>query len=184
MEALAMGDKVCVRPRLGSLYQAYTLLVDGNPAEGNLIPVTSEPFTLSCVMQGSDRKEYNRSQTLHFGSTDELLAQAQPLDCQTIALDTLPYFHVKTNAAKGTTTWATIDPIGSWAHTALSCASGLWQQTGTGRIARPMEYGIDTEGRLWVTVPNTAMPELLTEHVQQYLKEEKAVLHLLDCAGQ
>lgn len=184
MEALAMGDKVCVRPRLGSLYQAYTLLVDGNPAEGNLIPVTSEPLTLSCVMQGSDRKEYNRSQTLHFSSTDELLAQAQPLDCQTIALDALPYFHVKTNAAKGTTTWATIDPIGSWAHTALSCASGLWQQTGTGRIARPMEYGIDTEGRLWVTVPNTATPELLTEHVQQYLKEEKAVLHLLDCAGQ
>jgi len=184
IEALRLGDQICIRPRLGSLYQAYTLLVNGKPARGNIIPASNDPFTLCCVMQDASGKEYNRSQTLHYDSTDHLLAQAQPLDCKVLPLDAQTYFHVKSNAAKGTTTWASSDPIGLWAHTVLTSQSGLWQQTGTGRIGDPLEYGIDTEGRLWVTIPYTATPELSTEYVQQYLRNAAAVLHLLDCAPQ
>ena len=180
IDALALGEKVCVRPRLGSLYQAYTLYVNDKPIQGNLIPVSDRPFTLTCVMQVASGKEYNRSQTLHFDSTDDLLATAGPLDCNTLMLSELTYFHVKSNAAKQTTTWAITEPIGQWAHTALASHEGLWQQTGTGRIGKPMEYGIDTEGRLWVTIPNAAMPELITENVQRYLKENQAMLYLLD----
>ena len=184
VEAMAMGDQICVRPQLGSLYQSYTLLVDGKAIQGNLIPASEEPFTLCCVMQDASGKEYNRSQTLTYDSTQQLLEDAQPLSCQTLPLDSLRYFHVKSNAAKGTTTWATSDPIGLWAHTMLASNDGLWQQTGTGRIGSTMEYGIDTEGRLWVTIPNTAMPELITENVQQYLQAQNALLYLLDCAPQ
>lgn len=184
IEALRLGDQLCIRPKLGSLYQAYALLVNGKPAAGNLMPVTNEPFSLCCVMQDASGKEYNRSQTLHFDSTDQLLAQAGPLNCQTIALNALPYFHVKSSPVKGTTTWATVEPIGLWAHTALAGESALWQQKSTGTLGSPLEYGIDTEGRLWVTIPNEAMPELLTEHVQQYLQREQAVLYLLDRAVQ
>ena len=180
IDALALGEKVCVRPRLGSLYQAYTLYVNDKPIQGNLMPVSDRPFTLTCVMQDASGKEYNRSQTLHFDSTDDLLATAGPLDCNTLMLSELTYFHVKSNAAKQTTTWATTEPIGQWAHTALASHEGLWQQTGTGRIGKPLEYGIDSEGRLWVTIPNAAMPELTTENVQRYLKENQAMLYLLD----
>ncbi|MBO5500954.1 MAG: LTA synthase family protein, partial [Clostridia bacterium] len=184
IEALATGEQLCIRPRLGSLYQAYTLLVDGKPVRGNIIPASDRPFTLSCVMQDASGKEYNRSQTLHFDSTDQLLTQAQPISCQTLPLDGLTYFHVKSNAAKATTTWATKEPIGQWAHTALSSQSGFWQQIATERISKPLEYRIDNEGRLWVTIPNAAMPKLTTANVQKYLKEQQAMLHLLDCAVQ
>ena len=184
VEALAIGSQICVRPRLGNLYQAYTLLVDGKPVKGNILPARDDPFTLCCVMQDASGKEYNRSQTLHFDNTEQLLASAQPMECQTLALDGLTYFHVKSSPAMATTTWATKEPIGRWAHTALFSQSGLWQLTATGRIGKPLTYGIDAEGRLWVTIPNEAMPELLTEHVQQYLQREQAVLYLLDCAVQ
>lgn len=184
VEAMAMGDQLCIRPRLGSLYQAYTLLVDGKAIPGNIIPASEKPFTLCCVMQDASGKEYNRSQTLTYDSTQHLLAEAEPLSCQTLPLSGLNYFHVKSNAAKATTTWATSEPIGLWAHTLLASKDGLWNQTTTRRIGGPLEYGIDTEGRLWVTVPNTAMPELTTENVQQYMQAQEALLYLLDCASQ
>lgn len=182
VDALSMGDQVCVCPRLGSLYQAYTLHMNGKPMDGNLIPVTDKPFTITCVMEDASGKEYNRSQTLTFDSTDDLLAEAAQLDCSTLNLSEVAYFHVKTSAGKKTTTWATKEPIGLWAHTALASRDGMWRKTGTSRIGSGLEYGIDTEGRLWVTVPNAAMPELITDNVQQYLKDQAAVLYLLDCS--
>ncbi len=180
LEAMQMGDTLCVRPLLGSLYQRYTLLVDGKAADGNLIPVSDKPFTLSLTMKDDTGKEHNRSQTLRFENTEVLLGQAQPLGCASLELDGLHYFHVKTNAVNRTTTWATKQPIGLWAHTALTGAQGFWHCVDTGRIGGDAEYGIDTEGRLWVTVPAAATPELTTENVQQWLAGQKARLWLLD----
>ncbi len=180
MDALCMGESICISPKFGSLYQAYTILIDDKPIKGNIIPYTPEPFTLTCVMQDSSGKEYNRSQTLHYQNTDDLLAKAGPLCCEQLDLSQLTYFHIKTNASKGTTTWATTQPIGLWAHTALASNGGLWQQKNTGRLGKVLEYGIDTEGRLWLTIPDAAMPELLTAHVQTYLADGQAVLYLLD----
>lgn len=178
LEAMAAGDRICVRPLLGSLYQAYELQVNGKPVSGSLIPATGQPFTLTCVMKDSSGKEYNRSQTLHFDSTDDLLAQSAPLRCGVIPLGELEFFHVKNNAAKKTTTWATKDPIGLWAHTALTSEGQLWQLTSSTSIGGQNQYAIDTEGRLWVTVPNEALPELTTRSVQEYL--HNSLLYLLD----
>jgi len=180
LEAMQLNGSLCLRPLMGSLYQRYTLLVDGKAVEGSLIPVRDEPFTLTLVMKDDTGKEHNRSQTLRFEGTDQLLAEAQPLSCATIALGGLEYFHVKSNAAGQTTTWATQEPIGQWAHTALSDGQQLWRCVDTGRIGNALEYGIDTEGRLWVTVPQAATPELTGENVQQWLNEQQACLWLLD----
>ncbi len=180
-EAATANGQVALRPLLQSLYQQYTLLLDGKPVEGNLIPASDKPFTLSCVMKDSTGKEHNRSQTLHYESTDQLLAQAQPLSSESLTLSEMTYFHVKTNAGKQTTTWATTEPIGLWAHTLLESDGRFWKNTATGRIGGEWEYGIDTEGRLWVTVPAAATPQLTGESVQQWLAAEAARLWLLDC---
>lgn len=179
LEAMQLGGQICVRPLMGSLYQRYTLLLDDKPAEGSLIPETDKPFTLSLVMKDDTGKEHNRSQPLTFESTDDLLAEAQPLSCGSIALGNMGFFHVK-NAGK-VTVWATEEPIGLWAHTALSDREALWRKQETGRIGGVQEYGIDTEGRLWVAVPGEI--PLTAEAVQQWLKDADAQLWLLDLAG-
>jgi hypothetical protein len=113
---------------------------------------------------------------ISFANTDALLAEAQPLSCGSIALGDMGFFHVK-NAGKATV-WATSEPIGLWAHTALSDREALWRKQETGRIGGVQEYGIDTEGRLWVAVPGDV--PLTAEAVQQWLKDADARLWLLD----
>ena len=180
-EALEAGGQLCLRPLPGSLYQQYTLLLNGKPADGNLIPLSDAPFTLSLVMKDAGGKEHNRSQTLRFENTHRLLEAAQPLTCESLELAALEWFHVKNNTLQKTTTWATREPIGLWAHTALHSADGLWRNTATGRIGGELEYGIDTEGRLWVTVPDAALDALTTESVQHWLAGAQTRLWLLDC---
>jgi hypothetical protein len=85
---------------------------------------------------------------------------------------------VKTNPARKTTTWATSEPVGLWAHTALASEGQLWQLTSSSSIGSACQYAIDTEGRLWVTVPNEALPELESRFVQTYLQH--TLLYLLD----
>ncbi len=180
-DAVQLGQQVCVRPRLGGLYQSYTLLCNGKAVSGNLLPLTEEPFTLTCVMQDATGKEHNRSQTLLYESTADLLAQSGALCCRQLALEELTFFHVANHPLEQTTTWATSQPIGQWAHTALAASDGFWAQRSTGHLAAEGEYGIDSEGRLWVTVPASATPALTTENVQAWLRQQHATLYLLDC---
>jgi len=179
-DAVEAGDRICVRPRLAEPYQRYTLYLNGKAVEGNLIPVSDKPFTLACIMHSDGGKDYNRSQTLTYENTDQLLQGCDGLHCEPLNLGELSYFMVRNEALNGCTVWATEEPIGMWTHTALLSAEGIWQQKSSNALHKTLQYSIDTEGRLWVSVPNQALPELLTQRVQQYLSSQQAQLYLLD----
>ena len=72
-DAVREGDKIRVQPRMAEPYQRYTLYMNGKSMAGDLIPKSDNPFTLTCVMRSDSGKEYNRSQTLTYANTDELL---------------------------------------------------------------------------------------------------------------
>ena len=177
-DVLDDGEYLCVRPRLPGLYQAYTLHLNGKPISGNRIPHSDKPFTLACVMVDSTGKERNRSQTLSYANTRELAQASGTLACGTLELGKLAYFNVKNTASA--TVWATSEPLGTWAHTLLSTAGGFWQNTSTGAINKPMEYGVDTEGRLWIALPKEEVSQLAPAAVQAWLQEGAAMLYLLD----
>lgn len=75
-DAVPEGDKIRVRPRMAEPYQRYTLYMNGKPVGGDLIPQSDNSFTLTCVMLSDSGKEYNRSQTLTYANTDELLRES------------------------------------------------------------------------------------------------------------
>ncbi len=177
-DVLDDGSSLCVRPRLEGLYQAYTLHLNGKAVSGNRIPYSDKPFTLSCVMVDSTGKERNRSQTLTFDNTRQLAQTSGAIACETLTLSELSYFNVKNTVSA--TVWATSEPIGTWVHTLIAGSGGFWQNAATTAINQPLEYGVDTEGRLWIALPKDGVPQLTSEAVQAWLQSRQVTLYLLD----
>lgn len=176
-DALPVGDQLLVQPRLAEPYQRYQLHLNGQPVAGNLIPATDAPFTLACVLPSGKGAEYNRSQTLSYASSAELLSGTDGLTCPSLDLAEMTFFQVRGGEC---TVWASETPVGTWAHTALVDASGPWAETDTGSIGKPRQYGIDSQGRLWIALDAAALPDPTPQAVSDCLRAAHPRLILLD----
>lgn len=173
-DAAQIADAVYLRPRLMQKDQRFHLEVNGHRRDTRYIQQTDKPFDLSCVMVNPSGKFMNRSNTLHFANTAQLLEQAGTLGYTTENVWERPFERVERHFFRGYDVYRSCVPFPRAGSTALVLEGERWGWQPTYGIRKQGQYGQDGEGYLYLAVPRSV------QSVPTYLYRGRATLYLLD----
>lgn len=175
-DTAVIDGAVYLKARLKDPEQNYKLYVNGRRQDVNRILFTDKPLTLQCVIGNYYGVRYNESAALTYGGTDDLLANSGTLRYTTLPLWESGYELVRDKWYQSYRVYRSLESIAAGDTAATLDGKRMdWQPTYG--IGKANQYGVDSEGRVYLSILKSALTDQTGEGVRRYLQAQNGLIY-------
>lgn len=166
------GDQLFLCPVTDSFPPKYTLLMDGQAQFASAIPLDAKDFTLILRIIGPNGNILNESPALRYADARALLAEAVPMETETLPLCRSGFMQIESSPIKKYEVYRSTESYSQSRALTVTVDGTCWQKVASYyAITGGNQYAFHEDGTLYLSIPKGSLKGYQSEDVQEWLNQ-------------